>query len=61
MEELIGDGLVRIGAMTAEQVRRVLGLQKAGDTRRFGEIAIELGFVDDAAILRYLESKHGKS
>jgi hypothetical protein len=57
VEERIGDGLVRIGAMTMEQVRKVLALQKAGDTRLFGEIAIEHGFVNDEAIRRYLESK----
>lgn len=57
MEERIGDGLVRIGAMTEEQVHKVLSLQKAGDARLFGEIAIELGFVDDDAIRRYLDTK----
>jgi hypothetical protein len=61
MEELIGDGLVRIRAMTAEQVRRVLAVQKAGDDRRFGEIAIDLGFIDDKAIRRYLDSKPSAS
>jgi hypothetical protein len=57
VDELIGDGLIRIGAMTPEQARRVLAVQKAGDDRRFGEIAIELGFVDDEAIRRYLDAK----
>jgi hypothetical protein len=61
VEELIGDGLVRIGAMTPQQVRKVLALQKAGDARRFGEIAIELGFVDDAAIVRYIKSRPSSS
>ena len=57
MEELIGDGLVRIGAMTPEQVHRVLAVQKAGDDRLFGEISIELGFIDDEAVRRYIDSK----
>jgi hypothetical protein len=37
----------------------VLALQKAGDGRRFGEIAIEQGFVDDEAIGRYFRSRSG--
>lgn len=50
MAERMGDGLVRMGAMKAEQLEKVLAAQKAGDTRRFGEIAMALGFVTDAAI-----------
>ncbi len=56
-DEKIGDGLVRIGAMTRGQAEEVLKLQSSGDSRRFGQIAIELGYVDDEAIGRYL---HGK-
>ena len=58
MEERIGEGLVRIGAMTPEQVAAVLEIQKGGDARLFGEIAIEKGFIDDQAIKAYLDSKH---
>jgi len=57
MEERIGEGLIRIGAMTAAQVEQVLALQEGGDERLFGEIAIEKGFIDDDAIKRYLESR----
>ena len=57
MEERIGEGLIRIGAMTEEQVKDVLARQKDGTNRLFGEIAIELGYVDDEAIKRYLDSK----
>ena len=57
MEERIGQGLSRIGAMTEEQVKDVLTRQKDGTNRLFGEIAIELGYVDDEAIKRYLDSK----
>jgi hypothetical protein len=53
--ERIGDFLVRVGAMTADQVDRVLEAQKAGDGRRFGDIALELGFVRDDAIKRYVD------
>lgn len=55
--ELIGDGLARIGAITKTQLETILDLQKQGDRRRFGEIAIDLAFVNDEAIKRYLESK----
>jgi hypothetical protein len=57
MEERIGEGLIRIGAMTEEQVKDVLVRQKDGTNRLFGVIAIELGYVDDEAIKRYLDSK----
>ena len=57
MEERIGEALVRIGAMKPEQVEAVLAAQKDGDTRLFGEIAIERGYIDDKAIKAYLDSK----
>ncbi len=57
MVERIGEALVRIGAMKSFQVDDVLRLQKNGDKRLFGEIAIELGYIDDRAIKRYLEAK----
>ena len=50
MAERLGDGLVRVGAMTAEQVQKVLAAQKGGDGRQFGEIAIALGYVNAEAI-----------
>ncbi len=52
-KEKIGDFLVRIGAMTKEECDEVLKLQENGDTRLFGEIANELGFVDKIAIKKY--------
>ena len=57
MAERIGDGLVRIGAMEAEQRDKVLQIQNDGDERMFGEIAIDLKYIDDEAILKFLESK----
>lgn len=50
MAELMGDGLVRLGAMRAEQLEKVLAAQKAGDSRRFGEIALAMGFVTQDSI-----------
>jgi hypothetical protein len=51
----IGDCLIRIGAMKVRQVEDVLRVQKAGDNRRFGEIANELGYITDDAIRRYAD------
>jgi hypothetical protein len=59
IEEKIGDGLVRIGAMTKEHVANVLSRQKAGDKRLFGEIAVECGYVDVDALIDYLNIKKG--
>ena len=57
MAERIGDNLVKIGAMTQEQVKEVLQRQNDGDYRLFGEIAIELEYIDDDVIAAYLERK----
>jgi hypothetical protein len=59
MSEKIGEALVRIGAMKSYQVDDVLRQQNGGDRRLFGEIAIELGYIDDQAIRKYLGSKKG--
>lgn len=56
-EEKIGEGLVRINAMTAEQVQAILRQQKEGNEALFGIIALEQGYVDEETLLNYLESK----
>jgi hypothetical protein len=60
MAEKIGEGLVKIGAMSQKQVDDVLARQSAGDERLFGEIAIELRYIDDSVIESYLEIHKGK-
>jgi hypothetical protein len=60
MENKIGEFLMQIGAIKQFQVDDVLRVQKAGDKRMFGEIAIELGYINDAALQKYIEYKHGK-
>jgi len=55
--ERIGEGLVRIKAMTQDQVDHVLKIQDGGDKRLFGEIAIEFGYIDDQAIKAYLDRR----
>jgi hypothetical protein len=53
----IGEYLVQIGALTQGQVDEVIKRKAAGDTRMFGAIAIELGYMtDDTAIKKFLES-----
>ena len=49
----IHDFLVRIKAITKEQVDEVLLRKRSGDNRLFGEIANELGFIDKKAIRKY--------
>jgi len=55
MAEKIGEFLVKIGAMTREQVDHVLKLQAGGDQRIFGEIALDMKFLNDDAIKRYVD------
>ncbi|MGO9409727.1 MAG: hypothetical protein ACLQCB_03125 [Spirochaetia bacterium] len=52
MSEKIGEFLVRIGAMSPEQVERVIGLQSAGDKRKFGTIAEELRYITSVDKIR---------
>ncbi|MBN2533578.1 MAG: hypothetical protein JXB88_11825 [Spirochaetales bacterium] len=56
--ERIGEGLVRIGAISEDQVKEILKLQEQGDNRLFGEIAVDLGYVNIEAIIDYLESRN---
>ena len=57
--EKVGEGLIRIGAMTKEQVKKVLREQRAkhGHDKLFGEIAVELEFVDEATIESFFEEQ----
>jgi len=57
VEEEIGEGLMRIGAMTKAQVEEVLLRQRAGDDRLFVEIAIDLGLINEEALKSYLNVK----
>jgi len=55
MPDRIGDFLITIGAITREQVDHVLRVQAGGDSRIFGEIALELGYLNDEAIKKYVD------
>ncbi len=56
----IGDFLVRIGAMTESQVAEVLDRQAEEPSRLFGEIAIEMGFINDSAVDTFLANRQAK-
>jgi len=51
----IGEFFKSIGLLTQEQVDFVLLAQQAGDTRRFGEIAVSLRYMEDTSINRFAE------
>ena len=53
----IGEVLLKIGAMTPQQIDDVLAKQQAGDSRLFGEIAIELRYIDDDALASYVNTQ----
>ncbi len=55
MTSKIGEELLKIGAMTQQQIDDVLAKQQAGDSRLFGEIAIELQYIDDDALASYVD------
>ncbi|MBN2051832.1 MAG: hypothetical protein JW760_15375 [Spirochaetales bacterium] len=52
----IGQGLVKMGEMTEDQVQEILTLQEKGDQRLFGEIAVDTGYIDLLSVIRYMES-----
>lgn len=55
MPDKIGEFLVKIGAMTQMQVDYILQRQAKGDKRMFGEIAVELRYINDHAIRQYVD------
>jgi hypothetical protein len=57
MTEKIGEFLQRIGVINEQQIQEILDAQKAGDSRMFGEIAIEFGYINDEVLKKYIEAK----
>jgi malate dehydrogenase (oxaloacetate-decarboxylating) len=55
-QEKIGEGLVRIGVLSASQCDEVLALQNSGDKRLFGEIALAKGYLDFDTLIHYLQT-----
>ena len=52
----IGEHLVALGAMSTKDAHRVLLRQMAGDSRLFGQIAVDLGYLTEEDLLAYLQS-----
>lgn len=55
-QERIGEGLVRIGSISQAQCEEILEMQKNGDKRLFGEIALAKGFVNFETLIAYLKT-----
>jgi hypothetical protein len=60
MSEKIGETLVRIGAIKPYQVEDVFRAQEAGDIRLFGEIAIDLGYINGGVLKKYVKAKEAR-
>jgi hypothetical protein len=54
--ERIGEFLRRIGALTNEQVEHVLEVQRETPDKKFGQVAVELGYIREELIDRFLSS-----
>lgn len=55
MTERIGDYFLRLDLLSFEQAETVLELQKTMPGRRFGEIALELGYIDEGDLESYVQ------
>ncbi len=56
-DDLMGEGLIRGKFLTRDQVEEILKIQRIGDERLFGEIAIDLGFIGDSSLTAFISSK----
>ncbi len=54
--ERIGEFLRRMGALTNEQVEHVLAVQREAPETKFGQVAVELGYIREELIDRFLSS-----
>lgn len=55
--ERIGEFLKRVNELSSVEVRNILRIQKKMPCKRFGEIALEKGYIYDEATKRYLSRK----
>ena len=54
-KELIGEHFVNLHDLSFEQAEKVLKVQKKNKKKKFGEIAVELGFLELKKLDEYLE------
>ena len=60
-EEKIGEFMIRIKALTREQVEDILRRQKEEEPDKlFGVLAVELGYLNEKALDEYIKSKEDK-
>jgi hypothetical protein len=60
-EEKIGDFMIRIGALTLEQVEDILRRQEEEKPHKlFGILAVELGYLNDKALHEYIAQEEKK-
>lgn len=52
--ERLGEMLVRLGALSNEQVEEILSYQKEHPGTLFGQIAVQLGFLTEEVLNKYL-------
>lgn len=52
--ERFGELLVRLGAITEEDINIILSYQKTHPDLRFGQIAVKLGFITVEKLKKYL-------
>lgn len=55
MHELIGEHFVNLKDLSFEQAEKVLRVQKTNKKKKFGEIAVELGFLEPKKLESYLD------
>ncbi|MBN1335858.1 MAG: DUF4388 domain-containing protein [Deltaproteobacteria bacterium] len=54
----IGALCTSLGLLTPDDVVRVLERQAAGERRRFGDVALEMGLLDEGSLARVLATQH---
>lgn len=55
MHELIGEHFVNLNDLSFEQAEEVLRIQKKNRKKKFGVIAVELGFLEPKMLDEYLD------
>ena len=55
MHELIGEHFINLKDLSFEQAEKVLQVQKKNKKKKFGEIAVELGFLEIKKLDKYLK------
>ncbi len=55
MHELIGEHFVNLKDLSFEQAEKVLQVQKKNKKKKFGQIAVELGFLEANKLDNYLD------